>query len=130
MHIAKQIAIFLGNQPGMLARVCDTLQRANINIHAISTGDTVDHIVVRLVVSDTARALRVFEEHGSLAVTSDVLLIECDNKPGCLTRIAQKLADANINIEYCYSAALPGARKSLVVLRASDTKKALKVLNS
>lgn len=130
MHIAKQLALFVGNRPGMLARVCDALSAAQINIYAISTSDTVDHIVIRMVVADTARALRVFAEHGSLVVESEVLMIEGSNKPGSLAAIAHKLAEANINIDYAYCATSPVARKGLLILRVANPKKALKVLNS
>src|SRR6266516_3832712 len=130
MHVTKQLAIFLENRPGMLARVCDTLAENRINIYAISTSDTVDHSVIRLVVSDYRRAMHVFEEHGTLVVEDDVLLIEGDNKPGSLARVAHKLADAKINIEYAYCATPPDAKKGLLILRVADAKKALKVLNS
>jgi hypothetical protein len=130
MHIGKQLALFLENRPGALARVCRALKEARINIYAISTGDTVDHNVVRMVVSDTDRALRVFHEHGTLVVETEVLLIEGDNKPGSLGAIAEKLAAARINIEYCYCATSPDAKKGLLVLRASNAKKALKALLS
>lgn len=130
MHIAKQLAIFLDNRPGTLARVCDELARAKINIYAISTSDTVDHTVVRLIVSDYRAALHIFEEHGTLVVDNDVLLLDGDNKPGSLARVAHKLADADINIEYLYSATSPRSKRGLMVLRVSDPKKALKVLNS
>lgn len=130
MHITKQLAIFLENRPGTLARVCDALAEHKINIYAISTSDTVDHIVMRLVVNDYRKALHVFEEHGTLVVEDDVLLIEGDNKPGSLSKIAHKLADKKINIEYAYCATPPSAKKGLLVLRVNDAKKALKVLNS
>lgn len=130
MQIAKQLALFLENRPGTLARVCDALSRAKINIYAISTSDTVDHIVVRMVVSDPALALRTFEEHGSLVVETDVLMIEGSNKPGSLAALTQKLADAKVNIEYAYCATSPNAQRGLLILRASDPRKALKVLNS
>ncbi len=130
MQITKQLAIFLDNRPGTLARVADALAEAKINIYAISTSDTVDHSVVRVVVSDYRRALHLFEEHGTLVVEDDVLMMEGDNKPGSLARIAHKLADAKINIEYTYCATPPDARKGLLVLRVRDARKALKVLNS
>ncbi len=57
-------------------------------------------------------------------------MIEGDNKPGSLARISHKLAAANINIEYCYCATPPDAKKGLLVLRTSSARKALKVLNS
>jgi len=130
MQITKQLALFLENRPGMLARVCDALSEANINIYAISTSDTVDHAVVRMVVSDPEKAMYVFEEHGTLVVEDDVLMITGDNKPGSLARLSRKLADAKINIEYAYCATPPDAKKGLVIFRVSDAKKALKVLNS
>jgi hypothetical protein len=130
MHIAKQLAIFLENRPGMLARVCEALAEAKINIFALSTSDTVDHTVIRMVVNDPKQALRVFGERGTLAVEDDVLMIEADNKPGSLANIAHRLADAKVNIEYAYCASHATAKKGLLVLRVSSPEKALKALNS
>ncbi|HVV00382.1 MAG TPA: amino acid-binding protein, partial [Verrucomicrobiae bacterium] len=115
---------------GMLARVADALAEAKINIYAISTSDTVDHSVIRMVVSDYRKAIALFEEHGTLVIEDDVLLVEGSNKPGELARFAHKLADAKINIEYCYSATPSEAKKGLMVLRVDNPAKALKVLNT
>jgi hypothetical protein len=130
MQITKQLAIFLDNRPGTLARMADSLAEAKINIYALTTSDTVDHSVIRLVVSDYRKAIQLFEEHSALAVEDDVLMIEGSNKPGELARIAHTLADAKINIEYCYSATPSDAKKGLLILRVSNPVKALKVLNS
>jgi hypothetical protein len=130
MQITKQLAIFLDNRPGTLARVCEALAAAKIIIYAITTSDTIDHSVIRMVVSDTKRAINLFEEHGTLVVDDDVLMFEGDNKAGSLARIAHKLADAGINIEYCYSATSPNAKKGLMIMRISNVHKALKILNS
>jgi hypothetical protein len=129
MQITKQLAVFLDNRPGMLARVADALAEADINIYAISTSDTVDHSVIRLVVNDYRRALHVIEEHGSLVVEDDVLMFEGSNRPGEMARMAHKLAAAKVNIEYCYSATPPKAKRGLMILRVSNPAKALKVLN-
>jgi len=130
MQIIKQLAIFLDNRPGMLARVADALAEAKINIYAITTSDTVDHSVIRLVVSDYRRALHVFEERGALAVEDDVIMVEGSNKPGEMARIARKLANARINIEYCYSATPPDAKKGVMILRVANPARGLKVLNT
>jgi hypothetical protein len=130
MQITTQLALFLDNRPGMLARVCDALSEAKINIYAITTSDTVDHSVIRMVVSDTRKALLMFEERGTLVVESEVLMIEGSNKPGSLAQLAHKLADARINIEYCYCATPPEAKRGLLILRVSNAKKALKRLNT
>jgi hypothetical protein len=130
MQLATQLALFLDNKPGTLARVCEALAEAGVNILAFSTSDTVDHSVVRMVVSDPHKAVDVFEKRGALVVESDVLLVPGNNKPGSLATIAQKLAAAKVNIEYAYCATAPNAKTGLLVLRASDCKKALKVLNA
>ena len=106
MQITKQLAIFLDNRPGTLARVADAMTEAKINIYAVATSDTVDHTVVRLIVSDYRKALHVFEERGTLVVEDDVLMIEGDNKPGSLARLAHKLADFSSGVRVQFKAPL------------------------
>src|SRR5256885_7147554 len=107
MKSATQLAVFLANRPGALARVCDALAKADINIHALATSDTIDHSVVRMVVSDPTKALMLLGDAGVLAIENDVLLIEAGNEPGTLAKIAERLAAADVNIEYTYMAANP-----------------------
>src|SRR6202008_979517 len=125
---ATQLAVFLENRPGALARVCEALAKAEINIHALATSDTVDHSVVRMVVSNPTKALMLLGEAGVLALESDVLMIETVNEPGVLGKIAEKLAEADVNIEYAYLAASPKMDKGLIVLRPSDVEKARRAL--
>lgn len=128
METAKQLSLFLENEPGTLAAVCDALAEAEINIYALTISDTVDHAVVRMVVSDPEKALHLFGERAVLVVENKVLMIENTNKPGSLGEIARQLSKAKINIEYAYLASSPRAKSGLLILRVDDTKKALKVL--
>ncbi len=126
--IVHQLAVFLENKPGALATVCDALAEAKINIFGLSVSDTTDHSVVRMVLSNPDRAMGIFEEHGALIVESEVLMIQNDNKPGSLSRIAKALAEKKINIDYGYLASMPSAKKGLLILRVTDAKKALGIL--
>ncbi len=128
MEIVTQLSLFLANKPGTLAKVCEELAKQKINILALTISDSIDHAIVRMVVNETRKALTIFEERGVLVVDSKVLMIENSNKPGSLAKIASRLAKAKINIEYAYLATSPGAKTGLLIVRASDTKKALKVL--
>lgn len=129
MEIAIQLSLFLENKPGTLAVVCDELAKHKVNIYALTISDTVDHAVVRMVVSQPQTALHLLESRGVLVVESKVLMIENSNQPGSLSKIAAKLAKAKVNIEYAYLATRPGEKKGLLIIRASDTKKAQKVLS-
>ena len=128
VEMATQLALFLANRPGALARVCEALAKAEINIYALATSDTVDHTVVRMVVSDPTKALMLLGEAGVLALETEVLSIETASKPGVLGQIAERLAEAEVNIEYAYLAGGREAEKGLIILRPSDVEKARSVL--
>jgi hypothetical protein len=128
VETATQLAVFLANRPGALARVCEALAQAEINIQALATSDTVDHTVVRMVVSDPTKALMLVGEAGVLALETEVLTIETASEPGVLAKIAERLTEANLNIEYAYLAAGRAAEKGLIILRPSDIEKARRVL--
>jgi hypothetical protein len=128
VETATQLAVFLANRPGALARVCEALANAEINIYALATSDTVDHTVVRMVVSDPTKALMLLGEAGVLALETEVLTIETMSQPGVLAKIAERLAKAEVNIEYAYLAGGRGTEKGLIILRPSDVEKARRVL--
>jgi hypothetical protein len=129
MEIVTQLSVFLENKPGTLAAVCDELANHKINIYALTISDTVDHAVVRMVVSNTQKALHLLGDRGVLVVENDVLMIENTNHPGSLSGILDVLAKAKVNVDYAYLASRPGDKKGLLILRASDSKKALKALS-
>src|SRR6266513_45509 len=128
IETATQLAVFLANRPGALARVCEALGNAGVNIHALATSDTVDHTVVRMVVSDPTKALMLLGEAGVLALETEVLTIETMSQPGVLAKIAERLAEAEVNIEYAYLAGSRGTGKGLIILRLSDVEKAQHLL--
>ena len=128
IECATQLAVFLSNRPGALARVCEELANAEINSHALAISDTADHSVVRMVVGDPTKALMLLGERGVLALETDVLMIECDNEPGTLAQIADRLAKSDVNIEYAYLATSVRSEKGLMILRPDDIDKAQRVL--
>ena len=72
--------------------------------------------------------LMLLGEAGVLALEAEVLMIETANQPGVLATIAERLADAEVNIEYVYLAGGRGTEKGLIVLRPSDIDKAQRAL--
>lgn len=128
MEIVIQLAVFLENKPGTMARMCRALEKEKINILALTVSDTVDHAVVRMVVSDTHKAVHLLEVHNVLVVESEVLMIESDNRPGSLASIAERLAKAKINVEYAYMTSGYRTKKGLMIIRPGNVQKALKVL--
>jgi hypothetical protein len=130
LETMTQLAVFLENRPGALARVCEALAKAGINIHALTVSDTVDHAVVRMIVSDPTKALMLLGERGVLAFENDVLCIDASNERGVLGKIAEALSRAEVNIEYAYLATGENSPKGMIVLRPSNVEKARHALSA
>lgn len=126
--IARQLSVFLENKPGVLAEVCKALGDHEINIRGVSVSDTVDHAVVRLVVSDPQKAIHVLGEHGALVVETDVLVVKLSDHPGALAELASKFARGKVNIEYAYGSS--DDTTATIFMRVSDSKKGLELLSS
>ncbi len=129
LETATQLAVFLENRPGALVRVCEALAKAGINIQALTVSDTVDHSVIRMIVSDPTKALMLLGECGVLAFENDVLCIDAVNERGVLGKIADALARAEVNIEYAYFASNITSPKGMIILRPSDVDKAKRALS-
>ncbi len=130
MQRTIQLSVFLENKPGTLAKVCEELARQSINILALTVADTIDHAIVRMVVDDPRRALLMFEERGTHVTENEVIVVEGQNRPGSLAEIANRLAQADVNILYGYLATPSGEDKGLLVMRTSDNEKAAAALES
>jgi len=129
-----QLAVFLDNRPGALAQVCATLAKNSINIDALATesggffGSRTDEVLVRMVVSDSAKALTVLAQGGTDVLQTNVLLIEAENRPDMLAQIAECLARTEVNIESIYLSGSSDASNRLIILQPSDLDKAQRVL--
>jgi len=114
---AKQLCIFLQNQPGVLAKLCRALSGERINLKAISVSDSVDHAVVRVVVDKPLVARRIFEDHNLLVIENDLLALHLPDRPGTLGQVAARLAKAKLNISYLYGSAPDGDGMGTLYLR-------------
>ncbi|MBI2870875.1 MAG: ACT domain-containing protein [Candidatus Omnitrophica bacterium] len=128
MNIRRQLSIFVENRPGMLARVCETMAKKNVNILALAIQDSIDHAVIRMVVDKATDAAHILGEAGLLVIEKDILFAEVENRPGILSEIAERCRDAKLNIEYAYCTATEKQKTGCVIISVSDPEQALKVI--
>lgn len=129
MPIQKQLSVFMPNRPGILARTCSILSENKINILALSVHDTVDNAVVRFLLDQPTKALLLLEQEELYVLEQEVVVIEIENHPGELTRIAQVLAEADINIAYAYCTATLNQEYGCLVLKTDQPERALEILS-
>ena len=120
MAVDRQLTVGWQNRPGELANFCEALAGAGLNIIALATAEAGEYGAVRLIVDDVARAREVFRERGVAHTSIEVLVVELENRPGALGRVARVLSDNKINIEYFYASVSPGAEKVIGVFKVSD----------
>jgi hypothetical protein len=129
MQIATQLAVFLDNRPGTLARTCQALAQARINILALSILDAMDHAVVRMVVDKPKEAEGVLSELHTMVQRRDVIFMDVSNEVGSLATIAERLASAGINIEYAYCTGSSSQSGQALVLRTNDLEATINALS-
>ncbi len=124
-----QFSVFLVNKPGVLARVCDEMAKAKINITALTMMDSSEHGVLRLVAGNTERAREVLTRLNIPLTETDVLAVEMPNHPGAMADVCGRLATAHVNVNYAYITTGVTGGKALAILKVADTKKAIGILS-
>jgi hypothetical protein len=129
MPIIKEFTIRLEDRPGTLGKLCQTLAEENINIlgyqqfpHEKGKGS------VRLVVDNPDKTRATLDRQRADYRENEVAKVMLTNRPGELARVASRLGEQGINIDYGYSGAEPGANASFLILGVADVGKALKLV--
>lgn len=125
-----QLAVFLENKSGRLAAITKALSENSINIRALSVADTADFGILRLIVDDTEKAIRVLKEEGFTVGKATVIAVEVADKPGGLARVLAVLHDAGLNVEYMYAFVEKSGENAVLIFRFDDPDMAITILQN
>src|SRR6266545_5406796 len=126
MPKAKQLTLWVADQPGMLGEIASALGAKKTNIIALMGATEGGRGAVRMVVDKPATARKVFAANGWQATEEDVVMVTLSDTPGALGKVAAKLGRAGVNIDYIYAGSAGSARKLNASLGVSDVAAALK----
>ena len=124
----KQISVFLENTKGSLVRLTRLLSKAGVDLIALSIADTENYGIMRCIVSDTEKGVKIMREAGYVARLTDVLAVSVPDRPGGLTDILTLLNAADISVEYLYSFVRNSGSHALVIFRLNDNDHGVRVL--
>ncbi len=126
MPTVRQLVLDLESKSGVLAKVCRTLADAGVNITALCAPEAPRRGKVRLLVSDVPRAKESLKA-GKYRVTEEgAMTVVIQNRPGTFAGIAEKLAEARVNIKCAYVTG--ESADQLVVLSVANPDRAQQVL--
>lgn len=126
--LTKQISVFIENKKGRLAALTKVLGDSGVDLIALSIADTTNFGILRCIVSDPEKALKVLSDAGFTANTTEVLAVEVPDRPGGLAEVLNYLNDGNIAVEYLYSFVRTASESALILFRVDDVQRAVEVL--
>ena len=124
----KQISVFIENTPGRLAHFTKLLGDSRIDLVSLSVADTTHFGILRGIVADYDRAVKLLSENGYTVKLTDVLAVSVPDQPGGLAGVLQTLADSDIGVEYLYSFVRSAGDHALIIFRVDKLPEAEKVL--
>ena len=77
----KQLSIFMENRAGRMAEIARQLGEARINIRALSLADTSDFGILRLIVNDVDKAMKILKDSGHTVSLTEVVAVDAIGRP-------------------------------------------------
>lgn len=124
----KEIKFTMPNKSGLLSEITTAVSGTKANISAICAYEQNKRAHFMFVTDSKAKAKKPLVKLKIKPEEEDVVLVEMQNKVGELQKVADKIADAGININYMYGTTGTG-RFSVCVFKTSDNRKAVRVIN-
>jgi hypothetical protein len=126
----QQLSIFAENKPGHIAAPCRLLAEQGVNIRALALADTQKFGILRLIVSDAAKATALLQAAGHVVKSTEVLAIAVPDQPGGLAQVLAAAAGSLVNIEYMYAFPFGHDGKAVLIVRFDDPDSAIKILQA
>ena len=125
---AKEISFTMPNKAGLLSEVSRAIAGAGVNITAICAYAMGNTAYFMLTTASNVKAKKALIPLSIAVEERDVVEVELLNRPGELQKVAKRIANAGIDIEYMYATA--GASKSTTcIFKTADDQKTIKVIN-
>ena len=125
----KQLAIFIENQQGSLRKVTASLHEEKISIYAVSTIDTPEFGILRMIVSEPEQAKAVLEENGFVARICEVIAVEMTQQE-TMDALLEVIHEGNVNINYTYSSFGAVGNGPAMILHSDDLDETEDMLKS
>lgn len=125
---SKQLSFTMSNKVGLLSEISTAISDAKVNITALSACEIDDKAYFMFITDSNTKAKKALSKFGAEIREEDILTVEMPNRVGELKKMADKIAQAGININYLYGTT-GAAKTAICVLKTVDNKKAIRVIN-
>lgn len=125
----KQFSVFLPNRVGRLYELSSLLAKKNVHVMAMTTLDTTDCAIDRLVVDDPDRARELLVKNDFTFTECEVVVVEFADESH-LRGVLAALMEVEVNIHYIYPFLFRPGGMCAVVMSLEDNDIAAQSLNT
>jgi hypothetical protein len=83
--------------------------------------DSSDYSLIRLLVDKPIEAEKALVKTNHLIDKDQVLVFKLVNQPGMLGRVAKRIGEVHVNIDYIYGSAMEDAKESIFVVHIAES---------
>ena len=128
MPITKEFTVLMEDRPSMLGKLCRALADREVNILALHSFPIREKSVTRFIVDNPQAAKAVLDREQLTYSETVIVQTKIQHRPGEIARLASRLGEADININYAYCGLEPGTNAPLVFFAVADVGKAASLL--
>ena len=128
MPVTKEFTVLMEDRPSTLGKVCHALAARGVNILALQSFPIGGKIVTRFIVDNPTTAKTVLVNERLTYVEAEIVHVKIAHRPGEIARVASRLGEANISINYAYCGLEPGTNAPLVFFGVTEVDKAAPIL--
>src|SRR5712692_6469848 len=129
MPATKEFTVLMEDRPGTLGKVCRALADRKINILALQSFPIGGKSVTRFIVDNPTTAKSVLDSERLTHTETEVVQEKLPHRPGEIARVAARLGEANININYVYCGLESGTNTPLVFFGVAEVSQASPILD-
>ena len=125
----RQFSVLLPNRAGALAAMVKLLRSSNVEVIGLSTQDSRDATVARLVVSDPETTEQLFMEKGIPHTTCELVVIAMREAGPGLLQCLDSLMIAETNIDFAYALMPSSEGQAMLAMHVEDYEFAVAILH-
>jgi hypothetical protein len=125
--IDQEIILHTKNEIGILAKIFVALSNSRVNVEALCAFGEKDNGTFLIYTFDHEKAKKALESAGYEVNTEEVVVATLANRVGAAEEMTNKIAQARINVKYCYGSTGDG-KHTLFIISTENNSKALKAL--
>ena len=129
MPTTREFTVQMEDRPGVLGKLCRNLADKGVNILAFQSFPNQSKSTIRFVGDNPNTTKTVLDGQRLTYTETQIAQTRLTHRPGELARVAARLGEANINIDYAYVGIEPGTNSPLLICGVADVNRAAKLLD-